>query len=65
MRMKFEAIQNQEMAKITEETFVVGIDIAKMFQWARFVDFRGAEHNKALRQRSGGKVWKQNKGGCL
>lgn len=49
MRMKYVACLNQEMAKITEETLVVGIDIAKIFQWARFVDYRGIEHNKAFK----------------
>ena len=49
MRMKYEARQNHKMAKITEETLVIGIDIAKTFQWARFVDFRGIEHNKAFK----------------
>ena len=32
MRMKYEVRLNHKMAKITEETPVVGIDIAKTFQ---------------------------------
>ena len=49
MRMKYEVRLNHKMAKITEETPVVGIDIAKTFQQVRFVDFRGLEHNKAFK----------------
>lgn len=41
--------QNQRLEAITFSTLVVGVDIAKHAQWARFVDCRGIEHNKALR----------------
>lgn len=40
---------NKKLQDITFSTLVVGIDIAKKNQWARFVDCRGIEHGKALR----------------
>lgn len=40
---------NQKLEAITLSTLVVGVDIAKHIQWARFVDCRGIEHNKALK----------------
>ena len=40
---------NEKLQAITFSTLVVGIDIAKKNQWARFVDCRGIEHGKALR----------------
>ena len=39
---------NQKIEAVTLRTLVVGIDIAKVRQWARFVDCRGAECGKAL-----------------
>lgn len=40
---------NKKLEAITFETLIVGVDIAKHNQWARFVDCRGIEHNKALK----------------
>ena len=40
---------NKKHEAITFETLIVGVDIAKHNQWARFVDCRGIEHNKALK----------------
>ena len=40
---------NKTLEAITFETLIVGVDIAKHNQWARFVDCRGIEHNKALK----------------
>ena len=37
------------MLAITADTLVVGVDIAKFLQWARFVDFRGLERGSALK----------------
>jgi hypothetical protein len=37
------------MLAITPDTLVVGVDIAKRYQWVRFVDFRGIEHGNALK----------------
>jgi len=39
---------DRNLGSITATTLIVGIDIAKSVQWARFVDFRGMEHGKAL-----------------
>jgi transposase len=39
---------NQRLSEITAETLIVGIDIAKTVQWARFVDYRGMEIGKAI-----------------
>ena len=39
---------NQKIEAVTLRTLVVGIDIAKERQWARFVDCRGVERGKAL-----------------
>ncbi|MFZ2539342.1 MAG: IS110 family transposase [Oscillospiraceae bacterium] len=40
---------NQKLEAVTFKTLVVGVDIAKHIQWARFVDCRGIEHNKAIK----------------
>jgi transposase len=40
---------NQKLEAITPGTLVVGVDIAKVTQWARFVDYRGMELGKALK----------------
>ena len=40
---------NEKLQANTFSTLVVGIDIAKKNQWARFVDCRGIEHGKALK----------------
>jgi transposase len=39
---------NQRLEEITIGTLIVGVDVAKAEQWARFVDYRGAEIGKAL-----------------
>ena len=56
MKVKYEDRQKQKVIAITTDTFVVGVDIAKNYQWARFVDFRGIEHDRALK-------FKNSKGG--
>jgi transposase len=38
--------QNEKIMSITESTLVIGIDIAKQFQYARAVDYRGIELSK-------------------
>lgn len=40
---------NEKLEAVTFKTLVVGVDIAKHTQWARFVDCRGIEHNKAIK----------------
>jgi transposase len=39
----------EKLKAITPSTLVVGIDIAKQTQWARFVDYRGIETGKVLK----------------
>ena len=39
---------NQRLEEITVGTLIVGVDVAKSVHWARFVDYRGVEHGKAL-----------------
>jgi transposase len=39
----------QKIEAITPSTLVVGVDIAKEVQWARFIDYRGLELWKALK----------------
>lgn len=39
----------EKLEAITPSTLVVGIDIAKHTQWARFVDYRGLELGKVLK----------------
>jgi len=39
---------NQRLEEITAGTLIVGVDVAKSLQWARFVDYRGVEQGKAL-----------------
>ena len=56
MRVKYEDRLKQKLIAITTDTLVVGVDIAKSYQWARFVDFRGIEHSHALK-------FKNNKSG--
>ena len=56
MKVKYEDRQKQKVIAITTDTLVVGVDIAKNYQWARFVDFRGIEHDHALK-------FKNSKGG--
>jgi transposase len=40
---------NKKLEAITPRTLIVGVDIAKETQWARFVDYRGIELGKALK----------------
>ena len=47
--MKKRNHSNEKLESVTFKTLVVGIDIAKHNQWARFVDCRGIEHGKALK----------------
>lgn len=56
MKAKYEDRQKKKQLAITDDTLVVGVDIAKNYQWARFVDFRGVEHDHALK-------FKNRKGG--
>ncbi len=49
MKVKYEDRLKQKIIAITPDTLVVGVDIAKNCQWARFVDFRGIEHDRALK----------------
>ncbi len=46
--MKNKSQLNRKIEVITLRTLVVGIDIAKEKQWARFVDCRGVECGKAM-----------------
>jgi transposase len=39
---------NQRLEEITGWTLIVGVDVAKLVQWARFVDYRGVEIGKAV-----------------
>lgn len=56
MKVKYEDRLKQKLLAITTDTLVVGVDIAKNYQWARFVDFRGIERDRALK-------FKNSKGG--
>lgn len=47
--MKKKNHSNEKLEAITFKTLIVGVDIAKHSQWARFVDCRGIEHNKAIK----------------
>ena len=49
MKIKYEDRLKQKVIAITTDTLVVGVDIARNYQWARFVDFRGIEHDRALK----------------
>jgi transposase len=42
-------VKNRKLEAITPKTLIVGVDIAKAVQWARFVDYRGLKIGKALR----------------
>jgi len=48
--------KSQKMEAITPSTLIVGVDIAKKLQWARFTDYRGLELGKAIK-------FKNNKNG--
>lgn len=47
--MKKQNQPNQKLEAVTFTTLIVGVDIAKHFQWARFVDCRGIEKDKAVK----------------
>lgn len=49
MKVKYEDRLKQKLLAIKTNTLVVGVDIAKNYQWARFVDFRGIEYSHALK----------------
>ena len=49
MKVKYEDRLKQKMLVITTDTLVVGVDIAKRYHWARFVDYRGFEQSNALK----------------
>ena len=49
MKAKYEDRLKQKITAIKTDTLVVGVDIAKNDQWARFVDFRGIEQDRALK----------------
>lgn len=44
---------NQRLEEITPTTLIVGVDVAKSLQWARFVDYRGMEVGKTVSFRTG------------
>jgi transposase len=56
MKVKYEDRLKGKMLAIKTGTLVVGVDIAKNYQWARFVDYRGIEHSHAIK-------FKNSKGG--
>lgn len=39
---------NRNLEEITVNTLIVGVDVAKSLQWARFVDYRGMEVGKTV-----------------
>jgi len=39
---------NRRLDEITAGTLIIGVDVAKVVQWARFVDDRGREIGKAV-----------------
>ena len=49
MKVKYEDRLKKKLLTITTDTLVVGVDIAKNYQWARFVDYRGLEIGYALK----------------
>lgn len=40
---------DRNLEEITVDTLIIGIDVAKEYQWARFVDYRGVEMGKAVK----------------
>ena len=49
MKVKYEDRLKPKLLAITTDTLIVGVDIVKNDQWARFIDFRGIEHSHALK----------------
>lgn len=43
MKNQFNCIQNVKLSQLTNETLIIGVDIAKEFNVARAFDFRGVE----------------------
>ncbi len=41
--------ESHKLEAITPKTLIIGVDIAKHVQWARFTDYRGIELGKALK----------------
>ena len=56
MKLKYEDRLKEKMLAIKTNTLIVGVDIAKNYQWARFVDYRGIEYSHAIK-------FKNSKGG--
>ena len=56
--MKKKSQLNRKIEAVTLRTLVVGVDIAKEMQWARFVDCRGIECGKATYFRNDGTGFK-------
>ena len=56
--MKKKSQLSRKIEAVTLRTLVVGIDIAKEMQWARFVDCRGIECGKAMYFRNDGTGFK-------
>ena len=49
MKVKSKDRLNRKLKLITTKTLIVGVDIAKHTQWARFVDYRGIEISGAVK----------------
>jgi len=45
-------VNSQKLEAITTNTVIIGVDIAKSLQWARFTDYRGLELGNALKFRN-------------
>ena len=52
MKVKYEDRLKGKMLAIKSNTLIVGVDIAKNYQWARFVDYRGIELSHAIKFRN-------------
>lgn len=46
MKNQFNCIQNVKLSQLTNETLIIGVDIAKEFNVARAFDFKGVELSK-------------------
>lgn len=49
MKVKYENHLKQKVIAITMDSLIVSVDIAKKYQWARLIDFRGIEHERVLK----------------
>ena len=45
----YKMVQEKKLEKINQRTLIIGVDIAKKVQWARFIDQQGREIHKPLR----------------